>query len=482
MKMGCYNKIHFVEWNKLMSSVVNLSDEFEQLQQAYQASPYPSKDDRLGLLNGLKTALLAEKGALVSALENDYGFRSHFDSTICDLMPSIQHINYTRKQLSKWLKIKKRHAGLLLSPSKVSVCYQPLGVVGVIVPWNFPIYLSIAPIVTAIAAGNRVMVKLSEYTPETNQILRRIFSDLSEHVCIIEGESDIAAEFSQLPFNHLLFTGSTQVGKLVASAAAKNLTPITLELGGKSPVIVAEDAELVSAVDAIMLGKSMNAGQICVAPDYVFVPKEKVDKFISLYTQRFLQAFPEKKGRREYSHIINQAQYDRLLAYLDDAQEKGAKITAIGEIKDQQGRSFLPHLITNVTEDMRVMQEEIFGPILPIIGYDDIEEALSYIQARPRPLALYIMSLDKKLVKDISQRTHSGGLAINDTIMHVAADDAPFGGIGDSGMGSYHGIEGFRTFSHAKTILNTPNWLPRARLLLKHKKWMLKILSRKFMS
>lgn len=480
--MGCYNKDHFVEWNKLMSSVVNLSYEFEQLQQAYQASPYPSKEARLSVLNTLKTALLAEKGDLVSALEKDYGFRSHFDTTICDLMPSIQHINYTRKRLPKWLKIKKRHAGLLLSPSKVSVCYQPLGVIGVIVPWNFPIYLSIAPIVTAIAAGNRVMVKLSEYTPETNQILRRVFLDLSEHVCFIEGESDIAAEFSRLPFNHLLFTGSTQVGKLVASAAAKNLTPITLELGGKSPVIIAEDAELTSAVDAIMLGKSMNAGQICVAPDYVFIPKEKVDKFISLYTRRFLQAFPEKKGRREYSHIINQTQYDRLMVYLDDAQEKGAKITAIGEMKGQQGRSFLPHLLTNVTEDMRVMQEEIFGPILPIIGYDDIEEALSYIQARPRPLALYIMSLDKALVKDISQRTHSGGLAINDTTMHVAADDAPFGGIGESGMGSYHGIEGFQTFSHAKTILNTPNWLPRARLLLKHKKLMLKVISRKFMS
>ncbi|RYU67312.1 coniferyl aldehyde dehydrogenase [Aliivibrio finisterrensis] len=465
-----------------MNSVVNLSYEFEQLQQAYQASPYPEKEDRLSLLIKLKAALLTEKGALVSALEQDYGFRSHFDSSICDLMPSIQHINYTLKRLPKWLNVKKRHAGLLLSPSKVSVCYQPLGVVGVIVPWNFPIYLSIAPIVTAIAAGNRVMVKLSEYTPQTNQILRRVFAELSQHVCIIEGEGDVAAEFSQLPFNHLLFTGSTQVGKLVASAAAKNLTPVTLELGGKSPVIIAEDADLTSAVDAIMLGKSMNAGQICVAPDYVFVPKNKVDDFISLYSRRFLQAFPEKKGRREYSHIINQAQYNRLNNYLDDAQEKGAIITAIGDVEKIDGRSFLPRLLTNVTDDMQVMKEEIFGPILPIIGYDKIEEPLNYIQARPRPLALYVMSLDKQLVKDISQKTHSGGLAVNDTMMHVAADDAPFGGIGDSGVGSYHGIEGFQTFSHAKTILNTPNWLPRARLLLKHKKWMLKILSRKFMS
>ena len=464
-----------------MSSVVNLSYEFEQLQQAYQASPYPSKEERLSLLNELKVSLLSEKKNTVEALEKDYGYRSQFDSTICDLMPSIQHINYTIKRLSKWLKPQKRHAGLLLSPSKLHIKYQPLGVVGVIVPWNFPIYLSVAPIVTAIAAGNRVMVKLSEYTPETNQVLRRVFASISEHICVVEGESEVAAAFSQLPFNHLLFTGSTQVGKLVASAAAKNLTPVTLELGGKSPVIVAEDADLTSAVDAIMLGKSMNAGQICVAPDYVFVPKDKVDKFISLYSRRFLHAFPEKKGHREYSHIINQAQYDRLARYLEDAEGKGAKITSIGEPEKVQGRSFLPHIVTNVSDEMLIMQEEIFGPILPIIAYQHIEEAISYIQNRPRPLALYIMSLDKAMIQNICQNTHSGGVAINDTTMHVAADDAPFGGIGDSGMGSYHGIEGFKTFSHAKTILTTPKWLPRARLLLKHKKLMLKLLSRQFM-
>ncbi|WP_375320872.1 coniferyl aldehyde dehydrogenase [Aliivibrio logei] len=464
-----------------MSSVVNLPYEFEQLQQAYQASPYSSKEERLSLLNELKTSLLSEKKNAVEALEKDYGYRSQFDSTICDLMPSIQHINYTTKRLPKWLKPQKRHAGLLLSLSKLHIKYQPLGVVGVIVPWNFPIYLSIAPIVTAIAAGNRVMVKLSEYTPETNQVLRRVFASISEHIFVVEGEGDVAAEFSQLPFNHLLFTGSTQVGKLVASAAAKNLTPVTLELGGKSPVIVAEDTDLISAVDAIMLGKSMNAGQICVAPDYIFVPKEKVDKFIALYSHRFLQAFPEKKGHREYSHIINQMQYDRLTRYLEDAEGKGAKITSIGEPEKTQGRSFLPRIVTNVNDDMLLMKEEVFGPILPIIGYQHIEEAISYIQDRPRPLALYIMSLDKELIKKISQNTHSGGIAINDTTMHVAADDAPFGGIGDSGMGSYHGIEGFKTFSHAKTILSTPTWLPRARLLLKHKKLMLKLLSRQFM-
>ena len=261
----------------------------------------------------------------------------------------------------------------------------------------------------------------------------------------------------------------------------RSLTPVTLELGGKSPVIVAEDADLTSAVDAIMLGKSMNSGQICVAPDYVFVPKEKVDAFISLYTRRFLQAFPEKKGHREYSHIINQAQYDRLTRYLEDAQEKGAKITAIGGTEKAQGRAFLPHIVTNVSDEMLIMQEEIFGPILPIVGYENVEEAMSYIQKRPRPLALYIMSSDKEIIKNISKNTHSGGMAINDTTMHVAADDAPFGGIGDSGMGSYHGIEGFKTFSHAKSVLTTPKWLPRARLLLKHKKWMLKLLSSKFM-
>lgn len=463
-----------------MDDVVKLKSEFTQFQGAYQRNPYPIKEERLGHLSTLKAALLAEQVAIIDALTADYGFRSKFDSTICDVMPTIQHINYTVKRVPKWLKPEKRKAGLLLSPSTLSITYQPLGVVGIIVPWNFPIFLSIAPIVTALAAGNRVMVKLSEYTPETNQVLRRVFSSLTEHICVIEGDGNIAAEFSQLPFNHLLFTGSTQIGKLVASSAAKNLTPVTLELGGKSPVIIADDVEISTAVDAIMLGKSINAGQICVAPDYVFIPKDKVDAFIQRYSQRFLQAFPEKKGKREYSHIINQTQYDRLTHYSQDAQNKGATIISIGESSNDQGRLFLPQLMTNVSDEMLVMQEEIFGPILPIIGYDNVDEAITYIQAHPRPLALYIMSNDKEMIQNIIKQTHSGGVAVNDTMMHVAADDAPFGGIGDSGLGSYHGIEGFKTFSHAKTTLQTPKWLPRSRLLLKHKKWMLKLLSIKF--
>lgn len=463
-----------------MSNTMSLFETFEQLSRSYQSSPYPSKDDRLLRLQKLKEALLCEKENITNALERDYGYRSHVDTTICDVMPSIQHIHYTVKRLPSWLKPQKRRAGLLLSPSRLHVTYQPLGVVGVIVPWNFPIYLSIAPIATAIAAGNRVMVKLSEYTPETNQVIRRVFSALSDHVCIIEGDADIAAEFSQLPFHHLLFTGSTPVGKLVASAAAKNLTPITLELGGKSPVIIADDADLTSAVDAIMLGKSMNAGQICVAPDYVFVPRDKVDAFIALYIRRFLQVFPSNKGKREYSHIINQAQYDRLISYLVDAKNKGATVTEVEPLSQTEGRLLLPHLVTEVTDDMLLMQNEIFGPILPILGYDNIEETIHYINQRSRPLALYVMSSDKSLIDYIVKYTHSGGVAVNDTMMHVAADDAPFGGVGDSGMGSYHGIEGFLTFSHAKTVLSTPKWLPRSRLLLKYKKGMCKLLSRQF--
>ncbi len=459
----------------------DLLSKFEQFKQLYQVSPYPSKQERLLLLTQLKKDLLAAEQALVSALAQDYGFRSNFDSSICDLLPTVQHINYTIKKLPRWLKQERRHSGLLLSPSKLSIIYQPLGVVGVIVPWNFPIYLSMAPVITALAAGNRVMVKLSELTPKTNQVIRQVFASISEHVCLVEGEGDIASQFSQLPFNHLLFTGSTRVGKLVASAAAKNLTPITLELGGKSPVIIAKDADLTGAVDAIMLGKSMNAGQICVAPDYVFIPKEKIDDFISLYRSRFLQSYPQESGRREYSCIINQSHYDRLTTYLDDAEKKGAVIIEVAVEDKSVEHSFLPRLLTNVNDDMQVMQEEIFGPILPIIGYDDIEEVFAYIQTHHRPLALYVMSSDKQLIKLISQKTHSGGMAINDTIMHVAADDAPFGGIGDSGMGSYHGVEGFKTFSHAKTQLITPKWLPRARLLLKYKKWMLKILRYQFM-
>lgn len=453
---------------------------YSEVQTHYAKDPASTLSQRLDILETLKFELLGNKEKLVTALTEDYGFRSEFDSLICDLLPAINHINYTQKHLKKWMKPSKRHSGLLLMPSRVRVEYQPVGVVGVIVPWNFPIVLSIAPIVTALAAGNRVMVKLSEHTPNTNQVLSEIFSTLNDHVYPVEGEAEIAQYFSSLPFDHLIFTGSTQVGKLVAVAAAKNLTPVTLELGGKSPVIIDKDADINKAVDAILLGKAVNAGQICVAPDYVLVPQGKELPFIERYLERFYQLYAKEGRLFEATHIVNDAQFERLKRYLKDARDQGATVHSV-EYVETTGRQMLPQLVTGVTDKMRLMNEEIFGPILPVIGYRQVSEAIAFINARPRPLALYLMSDDKLLQQQVIEQTHSGGVAINDTLLHVAADDAPFGGIGESGLGHYHGEEGFRTFSKAKTVLSTPSWLPRSYFLLKYRNLAVSFIGRLFL-
>lgn len=458
-----------------VKSEQELQQVFFDVRSLYYSEPYSDYSSRVKRLNRLKKALLEYQDDLVEALTLDYGFRSEFDSLICDILPAVSHINYTLKHLRKWMKPNRRHAGLLLAPSRVKVEFQPLGVVGVIVPWNFPIVLSIAPVVTAIAAGNRVMVKLSEYTPRTNQVLSQIFKVIEQHVHTIEGETEIAEYFSRLPFNHLIFTGSTKVGRLVAQAAANNLTPVTLELGGKSPVIVGNDAEIDKAVDAVMLGKAVNAGQICVAPDYVMVPQGKELTFIHTYLRRYKEHFVKHDKAHGVTHIINDIQWARLQNLLQDARSKGASIHTLDDVI-VEGRQMMPHLVTGVTEDMLVMQEEIFGPILPVMGYRQLNEAYNYINLRPHPLALYLISDDKITQRQIIEQTHSGGVAINDTLLHVAAEDAPFGGVGESGIGRYHGIEGFQTFSHAKTVLVTPSWLPRSKWLLRFKEWAVKAL------
>lgn len=434
-----------------------LTQLLQRQRSSYLAAPNPNYATRVEQLTRLKAAILQFKTPLVEALSQDYGHRSIDDSLISDIMPVINNINYSLKNLKKWLKPSARHAGLLLAPAKVTVHYQPLGVIGIIVPWNFPVMLSIGPLVTAIAAGNHAMLKLSEFTPATNQVIKQLLAQVFDesHVAVVEGEADVAAAFSALPFDHLLFTGSTTVGRHVMRAAANNLTPVTLELGGKSPVIIAPDMPLEIAVERMIYGKCLNAGQICVAPDYVLCPKSKVDEFIAAYRTKFNAMYGAINHNKDYGSIINTRQFDRLMTVLEDAKAKGAQvISATDEAIDSQHRKLATQLITNTSEDMLLMQEEIFGPLLPIIGYDSLDEAIQYINQRARPLALYVMSFDDKSQQKILQQTHSGGVCINETVFHVAADDAPFGGIGPSGMGHYHGKEGFLTFSHAKTVLS----------------------------
>ncbi|MCG9754687.1 coniferyl aldehyde dehydrogenase [Shewanella insulae] len=417
----------------------------------------PSRQQREAQLIALKQALLSHQQAIVEALNADYGHRSSDDSRISDIMPCVNNINYTLKKLKGWMKPSRRHAGILLAPAKVQVQYQPLGVVGIIVPWNFPVMLSIGPLITALAAGNRAMIKLSEFTPETNKVLKQMLAGLFDEtqVAVVEGEAEVAAAFSALPFDHLLFTGSTTVGRHVMRAAADNLTPVTLELGGKSPVIIAPDMQLDTAVERMIYGKCLNAGQICVAPDYVLLPKGQSQAFVQAFINRFKQMYGEIGQNPDYGAIINQRQFDRLQAVLQDAIDLGAKVTPTSTETMAPGSRKLPvQLITGVNEQMKVMQEEIFGPLLPIVEYDSLESAIEYVNDRPRPLALYIMSFDAGTQQRLLEHTHSGGVCINETVFHVAADDAPFGGIGPSGMGHYHGKEGFLTMSHAKTILS----------------------------
>jgi coniferyl-aldehyde dehydrogenase len=300
------------------------------------------------------------------------------------------------------------------------------------------------------------MMKMSEYTPATNKVLSEMLASIfdQDQVVIVEGEADVAAAFSSLAFDHLIFTGSTAVGKHVMRAAADNLTPVTLELGGKSPVIIADDIDMATAVERMIFGKCLNAGQICVAPDYVLCPEAKVESFIAEYRRQFQNMYQQAIDNDDYTSVIDQRQYSRLKSWIADAAAKGATITsACDTAANDQKRRLPTQLITNVNDEMTLMQQEIFGPLLPIVPYQTLEKAINYINDRPRPLALYLMSFDKKNQSTVLNQTHSGGVCINETVFHVAADDAPFGGIGPSGMGHYHGKEGFLALSKAKTVL-----------------------------
>ena len=434
----------------------SLPEQVNRLKQACQAQPMPSLAQRRSRLTALKSALLAHKQALCDALALDYGQRSDYDSLVADILPCVMQINYSLKRLKGWMRPARRHPGLLLAPARVEVHYQPLGVIGIMVPWNFPVMLSLGPLIGAIAAGNRAMIKLSEFTPHTNAVLRTLLAQVfgDDEVVVIEGDAGLAAAFSTLPFDHLLFTGSTAVGRQVMAAAAPQLTPLTLELGGKSPCLIAPDMPLALAVERMIFGKSLNAGQICVAPDYVLLPRGQEQGFIEAYQTHFRRLYPKGLDSPDYGSIINGAQYERLTAWLAEAKQAGAQAhPCASPARDDGARRLVPHLLTEVPGHCQLMQQEIFGPLLPLVPYDSIEEAIAYVAARPRPLALYLMSLDETLQSRLIRETHAGGMAINECLFQVAADDAPFGGIGPSGMGHYHGHEGFLTFSKAKTVL-----------------------------
>lgn len=429
---------------------------FQQQQKAFRAAPMPSAEQRIKALKHLKQALLEYQQPLISAINNDFGRRSADETLLAELLPSVEAIKYTTRRLRGWMKPSRRQVGMAFQPGKARVVYQPLGVVGIMVPWNYPLYLAIGPLVGALAAGNRALIKMSESTPATATVLRQMLASCfgEDEVAVITGEVEVGQAFSKLPFDHLLFTGGTEIGRHVMRAAAENLTPVTLELGGKSPALIAPDMPIADAAERIAFGKGFNAGQTCVAPDYVLCPEDKLDALVDALHQRLSRMYPTLRDNPDYTWIINQRQYQRLSNWLQQAEREGARLITINPANEDLAdtRIIAPTLVLDTADGMTLMQEEIFGPILPIVPYQNLQQALDYIADRPRPLALYYFGYDRSDQQRIMQITHAGGMCINDTILHVAQDDMPFGGVGPSGMGHYHGHEGFLTFSKAKGV------------------------------
>jgi coniferyl-aldehyde dehydrogenase len=384
---------------------------------------------------------------------------------IADVLNKIGPLKHARDNLRKWMKVEKRSptpAILGWFGAKAEVHYQPLGVIGVISPWNFPVNLTFAPLAGILAAGNRCMIKPSEFTPATSELMERMFrKSFSEtEIAVCTGGPDVGEAFSRLPFDHLLFTGATSIAYHVMRAAAENLVPLTLELGGKSPVIVGPSANMDLVASRVMTGKTLNAGQICLAPDYVMVPEASRDDFVKKASNVVAGMYPTLKDNPDYTSVVNQRHYDRLQFYIQDAKAKGATVVEVNpakeDLRQQPYHKIAPTFILDPTDDMKVMQDEIFGPILPVKTYRNVDEAIGYVNAKARPLGLYYFGEDPVEKERVLTRTTSGGVTVNDTIMHVAMEDLPFGGVGPSGMGSYHGVDGFRQFSHRKAIYQQP--------------------------
>jgi coniferyl-aldehyde dehydrogenase len=431
---------------------------FARLKEAYRKDPQPSYEQRLQWLDKLLRAVRDNRKQISEAINEDFRNRSFHETQIAEVFTLIMALRDMKKKLKRWMKPEARSVALPMKPATAKVHYQPLGVVGIISPWNYPVSLAIGPLAAALAAGNRALIKPSEYTPRTSALLQRMLDEAlgPDVVAVITGSAEVGAAFSRVPFDHLLFTGSTAVGRHVMRAAAENLTPVTLELGGKSPAIVHDSYPLERAAGRIAAGKCFNAGQTCIAPDYLLVPKEKLEATIEALKQSISQSYPTLRNNGDYTAVVNDKHRERLLGLVADARARGARVIEINPANEQLDAAdgkIAPTLIVGVDDGMRVMQEEIFGPVLPIMAYDSLEQALQYVNDHPRPLALYYFDNDKARVREVLDKTVAGGVTINDTLLHFAAEDLPFGGVGPSGMGAYHGYDGFVTFSHKKAVL-----------------------------
>ena len=442
------------------ASVQLLFDAQHRASRAEVVVPLALRRARLLKIRGL----LDQHGpALAAAVQADFGVRSLQLTEIADLLVLRSLLSRLLKNLARWMQPVKVATPLYLQPARAYLQRQPLGVVGVISPWNYPVQLALGPVITALAAGNRVMLKPSELTPRTSGLLADLLGQAfaADEVCVVLGDGNVAAEFASLPFDHLFFTGSTQVGRKVAEAAAANLTPTTLELGGKSPCIIDPSCNLADAALKIAHGKLLNAGQTCIAPDYVLLPSGSEAAFAKAYAQAVATLFPATVGNPDYAAIISPRHYERLQALLAEAKAQGARLQPVGTAAQNAAagsRQMEPVLVFDLPPGARLLQEEIFGPILPVLAYQSVEEAIAYVNARPRPLALYWFGRDRAVQDAVLARTVCGGVTVNDTLMHIAHPNLPFGGIGESGWGAYHGEAGFLRLTHQKPVLVQSRW------------------------
>jgi coniferyl-aldehyde dehydrogenase len=426
------------------------------MQAAQQKAGTPSYEQRVDGLDKLDAALRARQDDIVDAISRDFGHRSRHETLLAEVFLVRSGIRHARAHLREWMEPGERETGWVFLPARTQVVSQPVGVVGIISPWNYPLQLALLPLVGALAAGNRVMIKPSELVPETASLLRDLIGRAfpEDQVAVLVGGADLGETFSRLPFDHLVFTGSTRVGKLVMRNASENLVPVTLELGGKSPAIVGSAFAPRAAATRIMAGKLFNAGQTCIAPDYALVARNTCAAFVEGCTAATATMYPTLEKNPDYTSIINDAHHARLKSYVEDAKARGARVLELnpaGESLDKT-RKLAPTLVLDPTEEMLVLQEEIFGPILPVVTYESLDQAIAYVNDHPRPLALYCFDHDSAAIDRIIAETISGGVTVNDTMLHFAQDDLPFGGVGHSGMGHYHAREGFDAFSKKKAI------------------------------
>jgi len=424
---------------------------YDVLRKAANAKPFLDVEAREDLLARLEKMLLKHRDDITKAISDDFGHRNETESLVADVFLPLDGVRDARKHVREWMHRRTVGVHPLFIPSHAFIEPVPLGVVAILSPWNYPVNLALAPAAAAFAAGNRVLIKPSELTPKTSALLAQMVSDFfrPEECSVVLGGPDVAREVTALPFDHLLFTGSTQTGRLVAKAAAENLVPTTLELGGKSPALVHDSYDLERAAARIAVGKAYNAGQTCIAPDYALVPKAKADAFAEKLKGLMFKQHPDGK---EFTTLASDRGFKRMEALLADAKAKGARVVETF-IAPKGTRVFAPVILLDVKDDMQVMQEEIFGPILPVETYETLDEAISKINGRPRPLAFYYFDDDHDRVDDVLHRVTSGGACINDTLGHFAQEELPFGGVGASGMGAYHGYKGFETFSHFRSVL-----------------------------